>query len=407
MEKLQRRLRLFIILALLTGAAAALFVGTASAQGTVAEAVTIQDLGLASNPPAGGLASWWDSFTDTVRLQFTFNGERKAELQLQRAAKLLARLEGADGDAAAEQLLARYRQAINRVATGSEFSDSFLDHLLAQQSFLTQIEASGRFSLADQIATTRSQNWQKLDAAAGDAGSLSQRLAGLAGSNPERVARRAALLEEWRQRLSPEQQAQAKAAVIGLVEKLRSLAPGQAAAIAERLRSYTSSQGAQAYIGSLLEGVQPSLQGLAAQLAQPRQPNQDPTPSYMPTGNLGDVAVPAMTTQEVAARRAELAEAVTREELLALRLRWYGNAILYRQLSQYQRSLLDQLNAKLVRALGQGGQDVAPAAPVSPDAGVVPLPTQQLTPEQQSMGEVFIRMQGIDPNDVPPPTVSY
>lgn len=407
MEKLQRRLRLFIVLALLTGAAAALFVGTASAQTSTAETVTIGDMGLTATPPAGGFARWWDSFTDGVRLQFTFNDQRKAELQLQRAAKLLAQLEQAGGDAQAEQLLAKYRAAVNKIEAEAELSDTFLGRLLAQQSFITQIEGSGRFSLGDQLTVTRNQNWEKLNATFGDAGALSQRLANLPTASPEAIARRAAMLEEWRQRLSPEQQAKAEAAIGALVEKLRSLSPAQAAAIAERLHAFTASQEAQAYIGALLEKVQPSLEGLAKQLAQPRQPNQDPTPANAAAGILGNVAVPPMSAGEIAARRAELAEATTKDELLALRQRWYGNPVLYRQLSQYQRTLLDQLNAKLVKALGRGSQPVTPAAPTDPDAGVTPLPTQQLTPEQQAMGQAFIQMQGIDSSDLPPPTVSY
>ncbi len=407
MEKLQRRLRLFIILALLTGAAAALFVGTASAQTSTAEAVTIEDMGLEATPPSGGIAGWWDNFKDGIRLQFTFDDERKTELQLRRSAKLLARLSLADGDAQAEQLLAKYRAAMNRIKADAQLSDGFLSRLLAQQSFITQIEGSARYSLGDQLAVTRNQNWEKLSAALGDAEALSQRLANLPAVTPEAIARRAALLEEWRQRLSPEQQAKAAAAIAGLIEKLRNLSPAQAAAIAEHLRAFTASQEAQANIGALLEGVQPGLEGLAKQLAQPRKPNQDPTPTYAPPSSIGSVAVPAMTAEEIAARRAELAEAATKDELLALRQRWYGNPILYRQLSQYQRTLLDQLNAKLVKALGKGSQPTAPTAPVDPDAGVTPLPTQQLTPEQQAMGEAFIRAQGINPSDLPPPTVSY
>lgn len=407
MEKLQRRLRLFIILALLTGAAAALFVGTASAQTSTAQAITIADLGLEAAPPSGGIAAWWDSFADGVRLQFTFNGAKKAELQLQRAAKVLAKFDAASGEAQAQKLIERYRAAVNRISADAELNDTFLQRLLAQQSFLTQLENSRRFDLSSQLAIARSQNWEKLNAAIGDPEALSRRLADLPAATPEAIARRATLLEEWRQRLSPEQQAKAAAVIEGLIEKLRQLSPAQAAAIAEKLRAFSASQDVQASIGSLLERVQPTLKGLAQQLAQPRQPNQDPAPSYAPPSPLGSITVPALTSEEVALRRAELAEATTKDELLALRQRWYTNAVLYRQLSQYQRTLLDQLNAKLVKALGKGTQPQTPTVPVDPDAGVTPLPTQQLTPEQQAMGAAFIKAQGINPSDLPPPTVSY
>ena len=407
MEKLQRRLRLFIVLALLTGAAAALFVGTAHAQTSTAPAITIADLGLKSTPPSGGLAGWWDSFTDGVRLQFTFSSEKKSELQLQRAAKLLAQIDGASSEARAQKLLELYRAAVNKVAADAKLNDTFLQRLLAQQGFLTQLQNANRFSLAEQLTVAKNQNWEKLNAIMGDPGTLGSRLAGLPAATPEAIARLASLLEEWRQRLTPEQQQQTAAAVENLIEKLRNISPTQAAAIAEQLRAFSTSQQVQMRLGELLERVQPTLKGLVQQLAQPRQPNQDPTPSLTPMSNLGSVTVPPMTPEEVAARRAELADAVTKDELLALRQRWYGNTILYRQLSQYQRSLLDQLNAKLVKAMGSGSQPQVSTPVTDPDAGITPLPTQQLTPEQQAMGQAFINAQGINPSDLPPPTVSY
>lgn len=407
MEKLQRRLRLFIILALLTGTAAALFVGTASAQTSTAEAVTIQDIGLQVAPPAGGFASWWDNFTDGVRLQFTFDGQRKAELRLQRAAKLLARLDAAESEAQAQRLLESYRAAINKLGVDSELNDTFLQRLLAQQSFIIQLENADRYSLAAQLAVARNQNWEKLNAIIGDPESLSQRLANLPTPSPEAVARRAALLEEWSQRLSPEQRQKVATAVEELIQKLRELSPAQASALAEKLRTFSASQDVQARIGMLLESVQPTLAGLAQQLAQPRQPNQDPTPGVGIPSALEGVTIPPMSAEELARRRAELADAVTKDELLALRQRWYTNAVLYRQLSQYQRPLLDQLNAKLVKALGRNPEPVTQPTRVDPDAGVTPLPTQQLTPEQQAMGQAYINQQGYNSSELPPPTVSY
>lgn len=407
MEKLQRRLRLFIVLALLTGAAAALFVGTAHAQTSTAPQVTLADMGLQAAPPLGGLAAWWDSFRDGVKLQFTFNPERKAELQLQRAAKLLAKLASAEGESQATALLEKYRAAVNGVAAKAQLSDAFLQRLLAHQGFLTQVQNAGKFdSLAQQLEVARNQNWEKLNVTLGDPRALVERLAALPTDSPEAVARRAALLEEWRQRLSPEQQEQTKSAIDGLIERLRSLSPAEAAALAEHLGSFSSMQQVQVRIGSLLEGVQPSLAGLGQQLATPRRANQDPTPSVAP-GSLGNVTVPPLSAAEISQRRAELADAVTKDELLALRQRWYGNAVLYRQLAQYQRNLLDQLNAKLVKALGTSSTPVVPSPVSDPDAGVTPLPTQQLTPEQQAMGQVFINMQGINPSDLPPPAVSF
>jgi hypothetical protein len=407
MEKLQRRLRLFIVLALLTGAAAVLFVGTTHAQTTTVPAISIADLGLKATPPSGGLAGWWDSFTDGVRLQFTFSSEKKAELQLQRAAKLLAQLDNANGEARAQRLLEKYRAAINKVAADAKLNDTFLQRLLAQQGFLTQLQNANLFNLTEQLAVARNQNWEKLNTIIGDPSALSSRLAGLPAATPEAIARLASLLEEWRQRLTPEQQQQTSTAVDNLIEKLKNISPTQAATIAEQLRAFSTSQQVQMRLGALLEQVQPTLKGLVQQLAQPRQPNQDPTPSLTPDTGLGNVTVPPLTADEIATRRAELVDAVTKDELLALRQRWYGSAILYRQLSQYQHSLLDQLNAKLVKALGNGSQPQINTPVTDPDAGITPLPTQQLTPEQQAMGQAFINAQGINASDLPPPTVSY
>ena len=111
-----------------------------------------------------------------------------------------------------------------------------------------------------------------------------------------------------------------------------------------------------------------------------------------------------MSAQQLTERRKELADATTKDELLALRQKWYGSQVLYRQLYQFHHSLLDQLNAKLVTAMGKGLKPSPAPTPTSPDDNVTPLPTQQLTPQQQQMGQAYIESMGLNSADVPPPS---
>jgi hypothetical protein len=290
MEKLQRRLRLFIVLAMLSGLATAVFVSKAHAQTSTADQVTIQDLGLGSTPPTGAIAAWWDNLTDRVHLAFTFGAENEAAFELKLAAKSLSRLSEADSPAKVEALLVKYRAAVGKAAaklsksTSASAQEKFLQSMLTHQAYLGQLENGGSADTKKSLELTRGQNWEKLNSAlqALTPEQLAAKIQSLQVSEPSLVLRRAALLREWQDKLSPEQRDKLEAVVQGLAEKLRTISPTQAAALAERIRTLSANAGVQASIGKLLEQAQPSLEGLDKQLAEPRQPNQKPGTSIIP-----------------------------------------------------------------------------------------------------------------------------
>lgn len=414
MEKLQRRLRLFIVLAMLSGLATVVFVSRAHAQTSTApfgDEITLADIGLDSAPPNGAFNSWWDNLTDKVHLVFTFNTEKKTKLELKIASKDLARLDNTDTSAKVEALLINYRRAIADISTKLSKSDinsatheEFLSTILAHQGYLAQLENSSNIETKQKFEATRGQNWERLNTALQKLSpeQLAAKIQSLRLENPIQILRRATLLTEWQKKLNAEQQVQIKTVIKNLGEKLRSVPPTQAATLAEKIGELTSDATIQVNLGKLLEGAQPSLNGLTKQLAEPMKPNQRPNPSLAPELPPLNVTITALTAQQLDERRRELADATTKDELLALRQKWYGSQILYRQLYQFHHGLLDQLNAKLVTAMGKGPKPTPAPVPTSPD-NITPLPTQQLTPQQQQMGQAYIESMGLNSDDLPPP----
>jgi hypothetical protein len=164
------------------------------------------------------------------------------------AAKSLSRLSQADSAAKVEALLVKYRAAIGRAAaklsksTSASAQEKFLQSMLVHQAYLGQVENAGNVDTKKSLELTRDQNWEKLNSALQSLTpeQLAAKIQGLQVSDPSLVLRRAALLREWQNKLSPEQRDKLEAVVQGLAEKLRSISPTQAAALAERIRTLSA-----------------------------------------------------------------------------------------------------------------------------------------------------------------------
>lgn len=418
MEKLQRRLRAFIVLAVLSGMAAVVYVAavkpakaSTDPATTSLPPITLQDLNLTQAPPGGGFTGWWDNLKDQIKLQLTFNEEGLAKIQLTQINKLIWKIKNSANDADINNLLISYRAKLNKLTKKLEDKDNLTD---AQQQIITAIFnhqavlnelSNNRANLQQQLSDAQKINWEKLSqiTAKISGEELNKILEKLTPTNEQKKLQRAVLLETWRQNLPADKQEQLGQLTQKIIEQLAEVPATQAGLLAELLPRLTLDKKIQGLIGGYLEKIQPSLKGLAKQLQESINTDAKPKiPLFTTSGNL-NVNVDPLSSEELTTRQRELLDAATKDELLAVREKWYGNQLLYLRLSKYHRQLLDALNSKLQKVLGKEPKAPAATPGAKPASDEIPLPLQQLTPEQQAAADSYLRQLQQQYPDLPPP----
>lgn len=417
MEKLQRRLRAFIVLAVLSGMAAVVYVATvkpakASTDPTTTSLppITLQELNLTQAPPLEGLASWWDSLKDQIKLQLTFNEEGRTKIKLTQINKLIWKIQNSTKETDINNLLISYRGKLNKLTkkledknNSNDTQQQIIASILNHQVVLSELLINHP-NLQQSLTEAQKINWEKLTKITANISSddLHNILEKLTPAEEQKKLQRAVLLQTWQQILPPEKQEQLKSLTEKIINQLSSISAMQAGLLAEILPRLTTDKYIQSTIGGYLEKIQPSLKGLSQQLQEATTNNTKPKiPLFNASNNL-NINIEPLTNEELTTRQRELLDATTKDELLAIREKWYNNQLLYLRLSKYHRQLLDTLNAKLQKVLGQEPKTTTPATPTANNE--TPLPLQPITPEQQAAADAYLRQLQQQYPDLPRPS---